>query len=341
MRQNARVSFWRRLFHRHHTIAAEAEARGDLVAAAQAWEKAGDDAALARVKRALAADAALDEAVRLHRAAQALDPTPDGARGLAAALLALAERQAPDAASAGRLEAGAILEQHGDDTTAARAYEAAGAWQDAADSYAEIGDIEAVERVIASGSALEVAQLTTEGLKARILAVAAAGKADRALEVLTRARARMPDSVELGRVAAAFEARLPRSGCLALGDKLLYRGDELVIGRAGQVTAAVRGLADRHLVLRRDGEAVVADDGRRFDARTQVELCVGCTVLLRPVPHGWSAALTVRGLAGEPVWWVDRYRCADGTELVADGRWWRAGERILLKGDHVADTRIG
>lgn len=334
------MSFWRRLFDRDQRAAEAAEAAGDLFAAADRFAKAGDAAGCARVKRRLAARAAPLEAVALLREAQADQPTDAGARSLAEALLTLAERQGAAEAAAGRLEAGVLLEKLGDDAAAAQAYEAAGAWQDAADSYAELGDIEAVERVIATGAAHEVAQLTIEGLRVRILDAAAAGRADRALEVLARARAQLPGSRAVAEIEAALEARLPRPGCLPLGDRQLVHGEELVIGRTGHVSAAIRGLQERHLVLRRAGSTLVGA-AEPVEGRTRLELCTGCTLLLRPVPHGWSACLTLRGLAGDPVWWVDRYRFADGTEVVADGRWWRAGGRILLLGDVVGGARVG
>lgn len=343
MRQNAAVSLWRRLFDSDFRAARAAEAAGDLPAAAAGYAaaKAGED--LARVNRRRAAQATPSEAVGLLRAAQDADPSAVGARALAKALLAVAPHQAPDMAAASRLEAGAILERLGDDAGAAAAYEGSGAWQDAADSYAEVGDIAAVERVVAAGAAREVATLTRDGLEARILAAADGGRADRALAALEQARARLGDCKQVEAVAAALAARLLAPGWLPLGDRRLYHGAEVVVGQGGHLSAAVRGLRPDHLVLRRTADGVEARDeagARAIDGRARLELCVGCSLAIRPVPHGWSLTLTVRGLAGVPVWWVDRCRFADGSEVIADGRWWRLGERILVRGDAVGGETV-
>ncbi|MGK0362049.1 MAG: hypothetical protein ACI9U2_004369, partial [Bradymonadia bacterium] len=107
--------------------------------------------------------------------------------------------------------------------------------------------------------------------------------------------------------------------------------------------ANVRSLDPIHARLRRDGDALIVDGAggaRRIDARTRIELCVGCALQLRPVPAGWCARLTVRGLEGRAVWLVERYGLADGSELVADGRWWRCANRILLRGDRVGEEAV-
>ena len=337
------IDTWRALTSTAWRAGARAEVEGDLDAAAAAYAEAEVDDAWARVQRARAATVDPETAAEWLRAAEAADPTDEGARQLAETLLALAPLVDPETGAAHRLEAGALFERVGDAAAAARAYEAAGAWRDAADSYAAGGEIEDVERVIATGSAAEVAELTRTGLEARILAVAQAGHADKAMAVLAQAQARMPGSIEVAGVEAALAARLPDLYCLDLGQILLFSGGEATVGRAGLLAANVRGLDAIHARLRREGSGLIIEDTngvRHIDARTRVDLCVGCTLELRPVPHGWCARLTVRGLDGASIWMVDRYGVADGSELVADGRWWRCAERIVLRGDSVGEGTV-
>lgn len=341
MREYARMRFfidtWRALTSTAWRAGARAEVAGDLTAAAQAYAEAEAHDAWARVQRTRARSADPATAMAWLRAAQDADPTDDGALQLAEALLALAPLVDPETGAAHRLEAAATLERLGDAAGAARAYEAAGAWRDAADSYAQGGEIEDVERVIATGSAAEVAQMTRSGLQARILAVAAAGHADRALAVLQRARARLPDSIHVAEVEAALAPKLPPPFCLDLGDVRLFSGPEASIGRDGVLAVNMRGLKAPLRLRVDDGEltAHAADGVRRIDGRARIELCVGCVVDLRPVPHGWCARLSVRGLDGGALWMVDQHGLPDGSALVADDRWWRHGDRIVLRGDRL------
>ena len=337
------IDTWRALTSTAWRAGARAEVAGDLEAAATAYAEAEVDDAWARVQRARAAGADPQTAVTWLRAAQDADPTDIGARQLAEGLLTLAPLVDPQIAAGHRLEAATLLERLGDSSAAARAYEAAGEWRDAADSYAAGGEIEAVERVIATGAAAEVADLTRTGLEARILGAAAAGRADRALVVLATARARLPDAIEVAAVEAALQARLPMEHCLDLGDICLFSGEEATVGREGLLRANLRELSAIHARLRRDGAALIVQgetDARRIDARARIDLCAGCALELRPVPDGWCARLIVRGLAGAALWLVDRYGLGDGSELVADARWWRAGERIVLRGDAVGGVTV-
>lgn len=340
---NALIKLWRRMTNLPYAQGLKSEACADWLTAEKWYTLAGVPEALARALRGRARGAPPDEAVDLLRRAETVYATDAGAEALADALVAVAPLKGAEQGAALQLEAAAIYDRLNHSARAAKAYEAAGSWHDAADQYAEVGEIEAVERVIAQGTDRAVDAMTRDGLAERILGVARAGQADEAVAALAHAREIVADQRLVDAVEADLTALLPAPCRLAFDDRILCSAPRFSVGRQGDLAINLRSLPLVAVVLHRDGDTLaMTRDGHTepITTRTAVDLGGGCGIVLAPVPGGWRVAAEVRGLPGQTVWLVDRFAFPDGSEVIADGRWWRRADRIVVRGDQIGGVRI-